>query len=65
MRPSLEQRVALAAEQEAQRYAATLAAAATSVANQVIVNLPALQVRPSAAQLQAFAAETAQVLLRP
>ena len=55
VRPSLEQRVALAAEQEAQRYAATLAAAATSVANQVIVNLPALQVRPSPNDLQAFA----------
>ncbi|SSM89763.1 Uncharacterised protein [Acinetobacter baumannii] len=65
VRPSLEQRVALAAELEAQRYAATLAAAATSVANQVIVNLPALQVRPSAADLQALATETAQVLLRP
>ncbi len=57
VRPSLEQRVALAAELEAQRYAATLAAAATSVANQVIVNLPALQVRPSAADLQALATE--------
>ncbi|MCU1059054.1 hypothetical protein JAK30_10715 [Stenotrophomonas maltophilia] len=65
VRPSLEQRVALAAELEAQRYAVTLAAAATSVANQVIVNLPALQVRPSAADLQALATETAQVLLRP
>ncbi|UUS15417.1 hypothetical protein NMB32_06405 [Stenotrophomonas sp. CD2] len=51
--PELEQRVALAAELEAQRYAATLAAAATNVANSVIVNLPALQVRPSAADLQA------------
>lgn len=65
VRPSLEQRVALAAEMEAQRYAATLAAAATNVANSVIVNLPALQVRPSAADLQALATETAQVLLRP
>lgn len=65
VRPSLEQRVALAAELEAQRYAVTLAAAATSVANQVIVNLPALQVRPSVADLQALATETAQVLLRP
>ncbi|KAF1013429.1 MAG: hypothetical protein GAK31_03578 [Stenotrophomonas maltophilia] len=65
VRPSLEQRVALAAEQEAQRYAATLAAAATSVAQQVITNLPTLQVRPSAADLQALATETAQVLLRP
>uniref|UniRef100_A0A914YDL9 Uncharacterized protein n=1 Tax=Panagrolaimus superbus TaxID=310955 RepID=A0A914YDL9_9BILA len=57
VRPSLEQRVALAAELEAQRYAATLAAAATNVANSVIVNLPALQVRPSAADLQALATE--------
>jgi len=65
VRPSLEQRVALAAELEAQRYAATLAAAATNVAHSVIVNLPALQVRPSAADLQALATETAQVLLRP
>jgi len=31
----------------------------------VIVNLPALQVRPSAADLQALATETAQILLRP
>ena len=53
VRPSTEQRVALAAELEAQRYAATPAAAATNVANSVIVNLPALQVRPSAADLQA------------
>ncbi len=65
VRPSLEQRIALAAELEAERYAATLAAAATSVANQVITNLPTLQVRPSAADLQALASETAQVLLRP
>jgi soluble lytic murein transglycosylase-like protein len=65
VRPSLEQRVALAAELEAQRYAATLAVAATNVAHSVIVNLPALQVRPSAADLQALATETAQVLLRP
>ena len=41
------------------------AAAATNVANSVIVNLPALQVRPSADDLQALATETAQVLLRP
>ncbi len=45
--------------------ATALAAAATNVAHSVIVNLPTLQVRPSAADLQALATETAQVLLRP
>lgn len=65
VRPSLEQRVALAAELEAERYAARLTAAATSVAHNVIVNLPVMQVRPSAADLQALAVETASVLVRP
>jgi len=65
VRPSLEQRVALAAELEAKHYATLFTAAATAVANEVIVNLPTLQVRPSASDLQALANETAKVIIRP
>jgi len=65
VRPSLEQRFALAAEQEAQRYASQFTAAASAVASTVIVNLPVMQVRPSAADLQALAVDTASVLVRP
>lgn len=64
VRPTAEQRLALAAEQASRRYVATLTAAATAVAHEVIINLPALQVRPSAADVQALALETAaQVLI--
>lgn len=64
VRPTTEQRLALAAEQASRAYVATLTAAATAVAHEVIVNLPALQVRPSAADVQALALETAvQVLV--
>jgi len=60
VRPTAEQRQALAAEQTHDRgYVATFTAAATAVANEVIINLPTLQVRPSAADLQALALETA------
>ena len=65
VRPSLDQWVALAAEQQAERYTAALAAAATTFAGHVIVNLPAVHVRPSQADLQALAIETAAVLVRP
>jgi len=60
VRPTAEQRQALAAEQRNDRgYVATFTAAATAVANEVIINLPTLQVRPSPADLQALALETA------
>lgn len=66
VRPTAEQRQALAAEQNSDRgYVATLAAVATAVANEVIINLPTLQVRPSPSDLQALAIETASVLARP
>ena len=65
VRPTLEQRVALMAEQQAGQYAAVLAAAATTLARDVIVNLPVVQVRPSASEMQALAVDTAMVLVRP
>ncbi len=65
VRPSLEQKVALAAELQAERYTVALATAATAFANNVIVNLPVVQVRPSQSELQALAMETAMVLVRP
>lgn len=65
VRPSLEQRVALAAELQAERYTVALTNAATAFANNVIVNLPVVHVRPSQADLQALAMETAAVLVRP
>ncbi len=65
VRPSMDQWVALAAEQQAERYTAALTAAATSFAGHVIVNLPAVHVRPSQTDLQALAIETAAVLVRP
>ena len=66
VRPSREQREALAAEQAGNRdYLGAFTAVATAVANDVIVNLPTLQVRPSPSDLQAFALETASVLVRP
>lgn len=66
VRPTAEQREALAAEQDSHRdYMGTFAAAATAVANEVIINLPTLQVRPSPNDLQAFAVDAASVLVRP
>jgi hypothetical protein len=66
VRPSVEQREALAAEQNDRRdYVSALTAAATAVARDVIINLPTLQVRPSPNDLQALAMETASVLVRP
>ncbi|MBD8644716.1 hypothetical protein IFT63_14135 [Stenotrophomonas sp. CFBP 13724] len=65
VRPSLEQKVALAAELQAERYTVALTNAATAFANNVIVNLPVVNVRPSQADLQALALETASVLVRP
>ena len=65
VRPSLEQKVALAAELQAERYTVALATAASAFANNVIVNLPVVQVRPSQSELQALAMETAMVLVRP
>jgi len=65
VRPSLEQRVALMAEQQTEQYATALAAAATTLARDVIVNLPVVQVRPSASEMQALAVDTAMVLVRP
>jgi hypothetical protein len=66
VRPTAEQREALAAEQADHRdYVGALAAAATAVARDVIINLPTLQVRPSPNDLQALALETASVLVRP
>ena len=66
VRPTAEQREALAAEQDSRRdYMGTFAAAATAVASEVIINLPALQVRPSPNDLQAFAVDAASVLVRP
>lgn len=70
VRPTAEQVQTLVAEQANDRgYVATLAATATAVAasaaREVIINLPALQVRPSPSDLQALALETAaQVLVR-
>ncbi|GAB3043503.1 hypothetical protein [Stenotrophomonas tumulicola] len=65
VRPSLEQKVALAAELQAEHYTVALTNAATAFANNVIINLPVVQVRPSQADLQALAMETAAVLIRP
>ena len=65
VRPSLEQKVALAAELQAERYTVALPNAATAFANNVIVNLPVVHVRPTQADLQALALETASVLVRP
>lgn len=65
VRPSLEQRIALVAELEAERYAAQLANTALGMAGNVVVNLPVLHVRPSTAQVQALAREAAVVLAKP
>jgi len=67
VRPTAEQREALAAEQDTRStdYMGALASAAGTIARDVIINLPTLQVRPSPTDLQAFAVETASVLVRP
>ncbi|MGH8037740.1 MAG: hypothetical protein ACREPC_00960 [Stenotrophomonas sp.] len=67
VRPTAEQRDALAAEQNDRRtdYMGALASAAGTLARDVIINLPTLQVRPSPNDLQALALETASVLVRP
>ena len=67
VRPTAEQREALAAEQNDRStdYMGALASAAGTIARDVIINLPTLQVRPSPNDLQAFAVETASVLVRP
>jgi hypothetical protein len=64
VRPSAEQREALAAEQ-GRDYVGAFTAVATAMANEVIINLPTLHVRPSPSDLQAFALDTASVLVRP
>lgn len=57
VRPTAEQREALAAEQNDRStdYMGALATAAGTIARDVIINLPTLQVRPSPNDLQAFA----------
>ena len=66
VRPSVEEREALAAEQAQGRdYVGAFTAVAAAMANEVVINLPTLHVRPSPSDLQAFALETASVLVRP
>jgi len=67
VRPTAEQREPLAAEQNDRStdYMGALASAAGTIARDVIINLPTLQVRPSPNDPQAFAVETASVLVRP